>query len=478
FDATPISALSPTAIIASSDHHRYPSNSSPSIIVMPTQDEPDEPEREDPDAENIFSTLNAMMGLFMNGSAYSQAMGEMLLDEVESGRRERRKGDASPVAVDASPLPEIAVPGLAGSDWEALDAKKLADTVVAALAECVSLYPKTLGRLATPPDDDSLLRRAEAYGHRLALAYAPLAYLCSPSDQSHDDALKPFIDPVPAAPCPAIAFAAIAGLVFPRAFPLLRRLVSDFIDPSRREAWRAIDVTDVDFAQRMPPAMPASTTKFIEHHWPAASRALAMLSLLSTSRPARRRLASDTLLLDNAIVASYCGPRIWQHAYLDPSLSRATEADQLAMRSELLAIFSPARRALLESPSAWRDHAKGLNSAAASFGANMSSLARQPRCHPALAQAIEDGLTLLGTVRRGGPLGWMPRMPEGELGAARKGAKAEGSVPDPCDACGKGEAGNRCSRCRVARYCTAECQKMAWGGHKVACREPRKLITP
>ncbi|KAI9002529.1 hypothetical protein DFJ74DRAFT_695950 [Hyaloraphidium curvatum] len=46
-----------------------------------------------------------------------------------------------------------------------------------------------------------------------------------------------------------------------------------------------------------------------------------------------------------------------------------------------------------------------------------------------------------------------------------------GAGPDSCDACGKSGGLMRCGRCLVARYCSARCQKRAWGelGHKAGC---------
>ena len=40
-----------------------------------------------------------------------------------------------------------------------------------------------------------------------------------------------------------------------------------------------------------------------------------------------------------------------------------------------------------------------------------------------------------------------------------------------CDECGERVALHKCSRCKRARYCSAECQREAWrGGHKAVCQ--------
>ena len=44
-----------------------------------------------------------------------------------------------------------------------------------------------------------------------------------------------------------------------------------------------------------------------------------------------------------------------------------------------------------------------------------------------------------------------------------------------CNACGSPANLKVCARCRVARYCSAECQKRAWKtGHKEQCMKPGK----
>ncbi|KAI9021313.1 hypothetical protein DFJ74DRAFT_756909, partial [Hyaloraphidium curvatum] len=51
-------------------------------------------------------------------------------------------------------------------------------------------------------------------------------------------------------------------------------------------------------------------------------------------------------------------------------------------------------------------------------------------------------------------------------------AKPRGAVRDACDHCGANGKIKRCSRCGVARYCGAECQRAAWKEHKKAPRGP------
>ena len=65
------------------------------------------------------------------------------------------------------------------------------------------------------------------------------------------------------------------------------------------------------------------------------------------------------------------------------------------------------------------------------------------------------------------------------LVAARVAPVVDGSAPLPhcCALCGKteselaaGEKLRKCGGCGVVRYCSGECQKAAWPGHKKECR--------
>ena len=42
-----------------------------------------------------------------------------------------------------------------------------------------------------------------------------------------------------------------------------------------------------------------------------------------------------------------------------------------------------------------------------------------------------------------------------------------------CAACGSADATLRCSACKAARYCSKECQKAHWKGHKAVCKQLR-----
>ena len=59
-------------------------------------------------------------------------------------------------------------------------------------------------------------------------------------------------------------------------------------------------------------------------------------------------------------------------------------------------------------------------------------------------------------------------------------APAPETAAETCDACGVGVgalAGQkllRCAGCKTARYCGRSCQKAAWQGHKVQCKQQRK----
>ncbi|KAI9002191.1 hypothetical protein DFJ74DRAFT_775422 [Hyaloraphidium curvatum] len=83
----------------------------------------------------------------------------------------------------------------------------------------------------------------------------------------------------------------------------------------------------------------------------------------------------------------------------------------------------------------------------------------------ALILVLAYALVSVGVLGRPVP-GWEDASAVGDL-ADRD---TEGNIADSCDRCGD-EAGAllRCGRCRVARYCGAECQRAAWAAHKDAC---------
>ena len=54
-----------------------------------------------------------------------------------------------------------------------------------------------------------------------------------------------------------------------------------------------------------------------------------------------------------------------------------------------------------------------------------------------------------------------------ERDATQPGKEMIGS--DICTQCGKPEAKKRCSQCKFVFYCSADCQRAAWPGHKGAC---------
>lgn len=50
--------------------------------------------------------------------------------------------------------------------------------------------------------------------------------------------------------------------------------------------------------------------------------------------------------------------------------------------------------------------------------------------------------------------------------------QAIGESADRCGSCNAPWPRHRCARCRAVRYCSADCQKDHWKGHKKSCRKP------
>ena len=55
--------------------------------------------------------------------------------------------------------------------------------------------------------------------------------------------------------------------------------------------------------------------------------------------------------------------------------------------------------------------------------------------------------------------------------AAAGGLAGSEAPKGKCDVCSK-ETEQRCSRCKVARFCSGVCLKQAWPTHKAVCKAP------
>ena len=74
-------------------------------------------------------------------------------------------------------------------------------------------------------------------------------------------------------------------------------------------------------------------------------------------------------------------------------------------------------------------------------------------------------------------MGQIMQQMQAQQAANGAGAGAGAAVGTSCNACGKAASGAtaflRCSACKQAWYCSADCQKAAWKGHKKACKQLR-----
>lgn len=301
-----------------------------------------------------------------------------LAEEITSGQRKRGKGNKSAVHLDTSPLPHIEFSNVEKEDeWKRLDADGLVGQVLREFGTLAESYGGLAAAVSKPPAED-LVGTFERYRALMISAYAPVRalWMTDKPESERNGLLEPFISPVPASRASETIVATISSALFPRIAPLLRRIVFDFVDPNHREGWKAWDPTLIDIGQDMPKGMVEATKRYNAYLWPISQVALIVLADLVRARPARKRLADDVGFLDAVVVASYCGPLVFDYAWLRGRMSKVTREEQLAMRMEMINSHCAAERAILEYPKTWGEHAKGLNSATAAFASTLVGCSR------------------------------------------------------------------------------------------------------
>lgn len=284
-------------------------------------------------------------------------------------------------------------------------------------------------------------------------------------------------------------------------YRVVRRVVTSFVSVERRDKWGVLDPLGLDVNEKVPSHLLQRTMEYNEVYAPACEEAMMVVSGLATSRPVRRRVGDDAVFLDAMTLAFLCFSPFLQVCYQQPS-TQAADARQIGL---VLMFFS---RITMETNRRWNLHSDRLRVTGFMppkdlLKENLESLwtvANQQFERGLIAKEaavkLRAGIeTLFKSLAWRTPPTTMPLDPAHKSASAMFAATETSTkwdnTPDSCDYCGKERligatsvAGQpplpkvlRCARCKVARYCSSECQKKAWqdGGHRQMCFDAVKL---
>lgn len=280
---------------------------------------------------------------------------------------------------------------------------------------------------------------------------------------------------VPSDPLPAAARQRLATVLFPRLFPFLRRVVFDFASTERRKqfsAWVPLDAATDHHKQWK------QTDAYLLKHYGFFYLASCLLyDWIRDSVACRRRAADDAGFLDSLALGVVLGPRITKWFRMEEAARKAvlnSFEGETALRTELTIPVGALMGCVSANLKPWlaRGPFTGPATASALFFGVMSALAthggykednpdRNEACE--LSKYAFDCFVLAASVDDP-KSDYMIRL--------KRWRSEEGTGEDVCDACGRDvEKLLRCARCRVGRFCDADCQKAAWvdGRHKSAC---------
>lgn len=406
---------------------------------------------------------------------------ERLLAELARDAPDREP----PLEIDASPLPPLDLASTLplGSKWVALDGDALVADIVMKFKLTAAAYRNAMSVMAPGVEHRNLAKLARAVLEMIESALAPYFALNLPDGiESWDDAewdeptdrrhkaLIPYFPGVapgdiPMQALPRLARYRVAVILFPRIFPLLKRILLDYASPQRRQAWETWE--PVAEPPPLSAAQSAALKRYNEHFFPLASYSAKTASqLIAKSAPQsiRKRVAEDPEFLDALAVSSVSGPKI------TPFVSvRDTQDGPIRVTvEELVTAIMEVDYTICLFVSILRVNVKSCLESG-------KNTIRRPM----------EKLKVLSAILASGSRGPGTFALEQLASCLQFGVKPEAlwdrdgntetlyDVRDVCDGCGKAsEKLMRCSRCRVGRYCSPQSQKQSWvAGHKRSCRQ-------
>lgn len=393
--------------------------------------------------------------------------------------------DSSPVPPLCLPLPDVA----ADSPWAKFDAngyiEEIVCTAALAAAETTAAFRGMRERLEPGSEieklaNDARMKLDPAVLHLLSMIMLPR---CGPMDEIDYIARYFVLDDGETLPTDRLserAWSTLALAIFPRIYPLLRALIVEFVSLKSRRAWNSLDPTRLPGTLLASPERIVATEEFINNFEYLYEHAAYSLRILVASRACARRLADDPRLLGALVDAAAMCPHVVAFLYTNPqsqasSETKAPTPDQL--KGELKMSLGPFLFATAVHGSQWaqfcrtKERRSVWNPMVSSILLEAVQTASWDEEHGSWFEALEPTLQeLLG-----------PNVPskrelvDGQIEVV----KQAGRIPDRCDGCGRFDWGvldsdsalRRCSRCKIARYCSAECQRNVWKAHKNGCTD-------
>lgn len=412
----------------------------------------------------------------------------------------QRPRDPEFPGVDKSPVPPLPnpLPGIEeGSEYANFNADKFVKHVANTMTFLGAAVPRILDFTWDPAIPTEQVNKVAPFlnnirdkVHALSDLIEALYPGLSERTWLQGRSLAPFFDgplPDPLPKIPDEAGSAIALAIFPRVYPFIRLMGFTFISSPRRQKWMAIDPA-VDPWDDYFPNIDARkfdmTRRFnVAHFHPLWGPLSTMLFTLAKFAPVCQRIADDPLFLGAVLDGICLIDANVNLAYGDPN----TPLNNIPkFVSSFLAPLTKITLIAAENKAAWRSYVADRGRYGDSIFVLMPRLfARVPwTMQKELKDMAIEVITAFHALC--GPLfPWESESLEPTdqyFTSFRKLMRQEREpLPNRCDGCGVFTSSKlqRCSRCRIARYCSAECLKKAWsnehGGHKNGCT---KVVMP
>lgn len=265
----------------------------------------------------------------------------------------------------------------------------------------------------------------------------------------------------------------------------LRRIITNIASPKLRTAWASFvpGVVD-DKGFQLEPSL-----AYDEYFGPIVRPAVRTLSTMQRNcKPARDRMAEDAGLLEAWLINTLSDPALLALALLE---KERTTDEILEIAEHVVAIGQDLPPLVSSNPETWLQLFETKRETPA-FKALHEISGKACEVFKATIDGLDDSVTDPedGSTPAWYPVTFMLDFFDRCFTSAEKAKEVikkfnnvletDGDRGvDSCDICGKDNVSlNRCSKCRVVRYCGAECQAKAWKRHKKDCFDAMSIEMP